>query len=111
MYFPFNPAISAQVNITAIPEVPTLGDNLTLICQVETEELLRPSGMIFLQLVNGTIISDSIQSATATLTLQFIPFTRRDVGKYFCNVSVTSPEFPETGLRAFKDITLLSTSK
>lgn len=99
------------MSLTAIPEVPSLGDDLTLLCQVEIEELLRPSGLIFLQLVNGTIISDNIESATTTLTLQFIPFADRDVGRYFCNVSVTSPEFPETGLRAFKDITLLNSSK
>lgn len=99
-------AINAQVSIAAIPEVPLLGDDLTLLCQVETEELLRPSGMIFLQLVNGTTISDSIQSPTTTIAFNFLPFGSRDIGRYFCNVSITSPEFPETGLRAFKDITL-----
>lgn len=91
--------------------MPLLGDDLTLLCQVETEELLRPSGMIFLQLVNGTIISNRIESATTAIAFQFLPFADRDIGRYFCNVSITSPEFPETGLRAFKDITLLNSSK
>ena len=104
-------AINAQVSVTAIPEVPSVGDDLTVICQVQTEELIRASGTIFLQLVNGTIISANIESAMTTLMLQFLPFTSRDVGRYFCNVSVTSPEFPETGLRAFKDITLIVSSE
>lgn len=104
-------AINAQVSITTIPEVPSLGDDLTIVCLVETEELIRASGTIFLQLMNGTIISANIESAMTSLMLQFVPFTSRDVGRYFCNVSVTSPEFPETGLRAFKDITLLDSSK
>lgn len=104
-------AISAQVSITTIPEVPLLGDDVTLLCQVETEELLRATGMVFLQLANGNIVSDRIQSPTTAINFRFLPLANRDAGRYFCNVSITSPEFPETGLRAFKDITLLNSSK
>ena len=99
-------AINAQVSITTVPEVPSLDDDLTLTCQVETEVLLRPSGTLFLQLENGSIITVMIQSPIATLMFEFTPFTSQDVGKYYCNVSITSPEFPGTGLRAFKGIDL-----
>lgn len=99
------------MDVITDPKSPSIGVNLTLTCQVTTEELLRPSGMIFLQLPNGTIINDTIDSATLNYTLQLNPFTIEDEGKYYCNISITSPEFPQTGLRTFKGITLELSSK
>lgn len=84
---------------------------MTLTCQVTTEELLRPTGMIFLQLPNGTVITDTIESSTLNFTLQLNPFSFEDKGKYYCNISITSPEFPQIGLRTFKGITLEPSSK
>lgn len=108
MYFA---AITATVSVTTIPEQPLLGSNLTLLCQVETEELLLANGTICLQLPNNTVISDSIGSSTATLSFELNPFTINDKGKYYCNASITSPEFPMGRLFAFEGFTLESASK
>ena len=99
-------AINANVDITTDPRSPSIGDDLTLTCQVTTEELLRPAGMIFLQLPNGTIITDTIESASLNYTLQLDSFSFEDEGKYYCNISITSPEFPQSGLNTFKGITV-----
>lgn len=99
-------AINAVVSITTQPDVPSLEENITLSCSIITEELLNASGIIFLQLPNGTILSDSITSAVATLVLMIDSFTAQDEGKYYCNASVTSPEFPDVGLRVFEGIDL-----
>ena len=91
--------------------MPNLGANFSVVCQVQIEELLRPSGMLFLQLSNGTVISKLIDSAITTILIEFDAFTIDDFGKYYCNASITSPEFPDVGLRVFQGTNLENISK
>lgn len=109
--YPLFVALNARLSIITEPEMPIFGSNFTLVCQVQTEELLQPSGMIFLQFPNGTVISDLITSATTTITLQLSSFTINYIGKYYCNVSITSPEFPAVGLRVFQAFIVENFSK
>lgn len=97
--------------ITTEPDKPGLEANFTISCQIKADELLRPSGMIFLQLPNGSILSDHIVSPQTLLAFEIVPFTFSDTGKYYCNASVISPEFPEVGLRIFEGINLELPSK
>lgn len=100
-------AINGKVILTTDPSIPVLGSELTLLCQVEVNELLRPSIVLFLQLPNGTVI----ESENTSILLEFDLFTLDDMGRYYCNASVTSPEFPQVGLRIFQSVLLEDISK
>lgn len=76
-------------------------------CQIETDELLRASGEIFLQLANNSVISNEINAATTNLAFEISSFSQTDVGTYYCNASVTSPEFPGAVLRIFQGTNLV----
>ena len=104
-------ALNAQVSLNTLPEVPLLGNDLRILCEVQIEEILQPFGEIFLQLANGTVLSKTVQSSTSTVILQLSPLLNEDLGRYYCNVSIASPEFPEVGLQTFKAIDLLTLSK
>ncbi len=111
IYMMYFSAINATLNVTFLPEIPSLGSDFLLSCQVSTEDLLCPSGTIFLQLPNGTTVSNRIRSSTAILTFHFNPLMVGNLGRYYCNASLTSPEFPEVGLRVFRGIDLDALSK
>lgn len=99
-------ALNAAVSVTSMPEIPMIGSTFSLLCQVTTEELLCPSGSISLQLPNGAVLSSTILSSTTVLTFQLNSLSADDFGRYFCNASLTSPEFPEVRLLVFEGFDL-----
>ena len=86
--------------------MPEVDASVVLLCQVQIEELLCPSGTLSLQVANGTIITSTISSSVSEIILNLSPFTAEDFGKYYCNVTVLSPQFPQVGLRAFQGLDL-----
>lgn len=102
----FLTALTAQVILSADPLIPEVNTNVTLTCQVQVEELLCPSGTLSLQLPNGTVITTTISSPETEIIFELDPFLADDFGKYFCNVTVLSPQFPQVGFRAFQGLDL-----
>ena len=86
--------------------MPKLDSNVSISCTVQFEELVCPSGVLTLQLPNRSIIENVISSSATKIALKICGISLEDFGKYYCNISVTSPQFPNVGLRAFESINL-----
>ncbi len=95
--------------LTTFPAAPSDGGNLTLVCQVKVNDLLNPSGKVTLQHSNGSFLPDIIKSPMTTIHWDLNPANH--FGRYYCNASIVSPEFPEVGLYIYHDIILADISE
>lgn len=98
--------LTARTLISSLPMAPTLDSDVNVSCIVQIEELICPSGMLSLQLPNGSVIIKEIISSVTEIELRINTISLGDFGRYYCNISVTSPQFPNIGLRAFEGIHL-----
>ncbi len=85
-----------------------LGSEVRILCEVRIEEILCPSGSFFLQLPNGTVITEIISASMSIIELNIAATSLKDFGRYYCNISIISPQFPNIGLRAFEGLQLQS---
>ena len=98
--------MAAQITLSSDPTASEVDECATLTCRVQVEELLCPSGTLFLQLSNGSIITETISSSETEIILEIKLFTADDFGQYYCNISIVSPQFPLFGLFAFETLIL-----
>ena len=99
--------LTAQTEITGIPESPKIGENFEIQCTIRTDEVLQASGTLQLTLPNGTVFASMpISSPETTISLPLNPLRQEDtIGDYACTAQlVQSPEFPGIFLQQFSNL-------
>ena len=99
--------LSAQTEITGVPESPKIGEDFEIRCTIRTDEVLQASGTLQLTLPNGTVFASMpISSPETTIVLPLNPLRQEDtVGDYTCTAQlVQSPEFPGVLLQQFSNL-------
>ena len=96
--------LSAQTEITGVPESPKIGEDFEIRCTIRTDEVLQANGTLQLTLPNGAVFaSRPISSPETTIVLPLNPLLQENtVGDYTCTAQhVQSPEFPGVFLQQF----------